>query len=226
MFSTLLESKAKTQRSVGGTFVSLVAHATIIVLAIQATLHAGERTNVVETPVQYTEVKHDEPTPPKPPITQVEPPKGSERIVVIDVIPDFLPPIDLMRKPTNENDWLGKPGPVGRDDGPVAAPLPGNTVFAESQVEKPAMPLPGSPTPRYPEILKAAGVEGEVAVSFVVDTLGRAEPGSIKILNSTNELFGASVKTALPLMRFLPAETNGRKVRQLVQQPFKFTIIR
>jgi protein TonB len=226
MFSTLLESKAKTQRSIGGSFVSLVAHATIIGLAIQATLHAGQRTKVVNASVQFTEVKPDQPAPPKPAVMQVAPPKGFQTLTAPLNIPDVLPEIDLTRPPTNPLDWSGKGAPAGRDSGLIIAPPSGNHVYAESQVEKPVMPLPGSPAPRYPDILKAAGVEGEVAVSFVVDTLGRAEPGSITILNSTNELFGASVKSALPLMRFLPAETNGRKVRQLVQQPFKFTIIR
>jgi protein TonB len=75
-------------------------------------------------------------------------------------------------------------------------------------------------------VLKAAGVEGEAAVSFVVDTTGRAEPSSIQILNATNDLFGAAVRTALPNMRFLPAEIGGKKVRQKVLQPFVFTIVR
>jgi protein TonB len=157
---------------------------------------------------------------------RVEPPNGFRTLTAPLNIPDVLPEIDLTRKPTSEPDWSGKGVEGGRDSGPVVAVPAGNTVYAESQVEKPVMPLQGSPTPHYPEILKSAGVEGEVAVSFIVDTLGRAEPGSITILNSTHELFAAAVKTALPLMRFLPAETNGRKVRQLVQQPFKFTILR
>ena len=59
---------------------------------------------------------------------------------------------------------------------------------------------------------------------FVVDTTGRAQPGSFKVLKSTHELFTLAVKNALPQMRFLPAEIGGRKVKQLVQQPFAFAI--
>lgn len=65
-----------------------------------------------------------------------------------------------------------------------------------------------------------------MVVSFVVDTTGRAEASSIQILRTTNDLFGAAVRTALPNMRFLPAEAGGKKVRQKVQQPFVFTIIK
>jgi protein TonB len=83
---------------------------------------------------------------------------------------------------------------------------------------------PGSPTPRYPDILKQAGVEGEVLAQFVVDTSGRAEINTFKVLKTTHELFTVAVRSALPTMRFFPAEVGGRKVKQLVQQPFSFTI--
>jgi TonB family protein len=97
-----------------------------------------------------------------------------------------------------------------------------NQTYFEYQVEKPVMTVPGSPSPRYPDILKSAGVEGEVVVTFVVDTTGRADVSSLKIIRATHELFAAAVRTALPAMRFLPAEVGGKKVRQLVQEPFTF----
>jgi hypothetical protein len=34
------------------------------------------------------------------------------------------------------------------------------------------------------------------------------------------------VKNALPRMRFIPAETSRGRVRQLVQQPFSFAILK
>jgi len=40
------------------------------------------------------------------------------------------------------------------------------------------------------------------------------------------DLFTNSVKQALSGMRFYPAEIGGRKVKQLVQQPFNFTLTR
>ena len=86
--------------------------------------------------------------------------------------------------------------------------------------------LANSAAPRYPEVLKAAGVEGEVVATFVVDTTGRADGSSFRILKSPNELFGAAVRTALPNMRFLPAEVAGKKVKQQVQQAFVFAIVK
>lgn len=225
MFSNLLESKPKAQRSLGGTLVSMVAHAGTIVLAIQATLHAGERKDDPATKVQYAEVKDDAPKPPKVQQVQIaQPPKGFQTLTAPVNIPDVLPEIDFTRRPTNPDEWKGIGAPGGRDSGVVAAPHADNHVFIESEVEKPVMSVPGSPAPRYPELLKAAGVEGEVVAAFVVDTLGHADPSSLKFRKSTNELFAAAVRTALPSMRFLPAEVGGRKVRQQVMQQFVFAI--
>jgi len=94
--------------------------------------------------------------------------------------------------------------------------------YFDFQVEKPVAPIPGSGSPRYPQVLLSAGVEGQVLGQFVVDTLGRVELGSFKVIRSDHDLFTAAVRSALPAMRFLPAEVGGRKVRQVVQQPFVF----
>jgi len=94
--------------------------------------------------------------------------------------------------------------------------------YFEFQVEKPAQLAAGSPNPKYPSELKAANVSGVVLAQFVVDTLGRAEVSTFKVLKSDHELFTEAVKNTLPDLRFIPAEVGGRKVKQLVQQPFSF----
>ena len=99
----------------------------------------------------------------------------------------------------------------------------GQTYF-EFQVEQPVRIAVNSAAPRYPSILRQAAVEGEVLAAFIVDTTGLADEGSFKVLKTTHELFAASVRNALPNMRFTPAMVRGRKVRQLVQEPFVFAL--
>jgi protein TonB len=99
-----------------------------------------------------------------------------------------------------------------------------NQTFFDFQVEKPVAPVPGTGNPRYPDILRSSSIEGEVLAQFVVDTTGRVEVSSFKVIRTSHELFSASVRQALPNMRFLPAEVGGRKVKQLVQQPFVFAL--
>jgi hypothetical protein len=95
--------------------------------------------------------------------------------------------------------------------------------FFEFQVENPAAPVGGT-SPRYPDALRAAGVAGEVVAMFVVDATGLADTASLKILRATRPEFAEAVKTALPGMRFRPAQVGDRAVRQLLQQEFKFAI--
>ncbi len=102
--------------------------------------------------------------------------------------------------------------------------VPEQRALLEIQVEKPVRPLPGSRGPLYPKELREANVEGSVLASFVVDTAGRVELGSFRALRSTHYEFLIAVREAVRTMRFLPAEVGGRKVRQLVQQPFDFRI--
>lgn len=100
----------------------------------------------------------------------------------------------------------------------------GEQTYFEFQVEKPVRQAPGSAAPRYPPDLKGAGVEGEVLAQFVVDTLGTPVLTTFRVLKSSHGEFTESIKAALPGMKFVPAELRGRKVRQLVQQPFVFAI--
>jgi TonB family protein len=123
---------------------------------------------------------------------------------------------------------------------PRSSPVPNSNPLAELQdsarardaiklrppfvVERLATPLPGAPTPTYPDSLKKAEVEGSVLASFEVDTLGTVDVATIKILQSTHPLFAIAVLEVLPRIQFSPPELNGIKVRRLVQYPFAFKI--
>ena len=61
---------------------------------------------------------------------------------------------------------------------------------------------------------------------FVVSEAGRVEPATVRFTASDNPLFEVAVRNALDGMRFVPAEVGGKKVRQLVQMPFVFTLTR
>ncbi|MBI2795165.1 MAG: TonB family protein [Gemmatimonadetes bacterium] len=232
MFNNLLETRKKKERSLGGSIASIVLHAVIVSGAVYATLNAGQSDDrakvedvkfVDNTPKEEPKPK-DEP-PPEKVVTAITPPKGFQVLTAPVEIPDVIPDVDLTKKATDESDFTGKgvAGGTGKGVG-NGPPIDSNQPFFEFQVEKPVVPAPGSPTPRYPEILRSAGVEGEVLAQFVVDTSGRVEMSSFKVLKSTHDMFTSSVRNALPNMRFIPAEVGGRHVKQLVQQPYVFNI--
>jgi periplasmic protein TonB len=237
MFNNLLESKPKKEKRGGGTMASIVLHSVLVGLAVYATANAAiqnekprqEKIDFVETPKDEPPPPKDEPPPPPPPdiVVAPPPPKGFQVLTAPVEIPDVIPDIDLSKKVTDENDFSGKgvAGGVAKGvEGGKAPVVQSDQPYFEFQVEKPVVPAPGSASPRYPDMLRQAGVEGEVLAQFVVDTTGRAEANSLKILKSSHDLFIQSVRNALPQMKFIPAEVGGRKVKQLVQQPFTFSI--
>lgn len=82
-----------------------------------------------------------------------------------------------------------------------------------------------TPPVPYPDSLRHAGVQGQVIVQLVIDTLGLPEPQSIRVMSSPNPAFAASAVATAQGMVFKPAEVNGQKVRVLVQIPVNFTLV-
>ena len=118
-----------------------------------------------------------------------------------------------------------------QSDNPVA-PTPASQTKAvnamqtyfEFQVEKTAHPDSGTPAPRYPDMLRSAGGEGDVLAQFVVGTDGRVDMSTFKVLKTSHDLFTASVRASLAQMHWVPANVGGHAVKQLVQMPFEFRL--
>ena len=115
---------------------------------------------------------------------------------------------------------------LGSGGGPAAGGRTGYPHYGEPWVtlDRAAVALPGNPRPRYPEMLRAARIEGRVVIDCVVDTSGKIEPSSVGLIESDHAYFTAAVHDVLPRLRFAPAEAGGRRVRQLVRIPFEFRL--
>lgn len=236
MFNQLIESKPKKQKMAGGTLFSVVFHSVVIGLGVVATAKAGiDDDSKKQEKIQFVEMKKTEPPKPKEPpppppkdvVMKAPPPKGFQVLRAPVDIPVKIPEIDLSKKVTDEADFSGKGVKGGIAKGVEGGtPRLSNEPYFEFQVEKPVVQVPGSGPPRYPEVLRSSGVEGEVQAQFVVNEDGRADVSTFKILKASNDLFGTAVRNALPNMRFYAAEVGGKKVKQLVQQTFQFKLDR
>ena len=236
MFNELIESKPKKERSPGAAAFSVFLHTVLIVGAVYATTQADEIVGAVkEEKVEFMEeVKPKEEPPPEPekapPPPDIAaappPPKGFQVLTAPIDIPDVIPDIDLTKSITNEADFsgVGVQGGVAKGVEGGTGPVITDAPLYEFQVEKPAMHLANTGSPTYPSLLQSTRVQGRVTATFVVDTSGRAEPSTFKVLESDHELFSQAVKSALPRMRFMPAEVGGRKVKMWVQQAFEFNL--
>ena len=100
-------------------------------------------------------------------------------------IPDKIPDVDLSKAVTDEKDFSGKGVAGGKANGVVGGvPQNSDQPYFEFQVEKPALPREGNPNPKYPSMLESSRVEGEVLAQFVVDTSGKADMSTFKVLSS------------------------------------------
>jgi TonB family protein len=99
-----------------------------------------------------------------------------------------------------------------------------DTAFSVLEVDEEVERHEWSAAPLYPPELLAQGVEGVVFAIFVVDTTGLVDSTSVRVLSSPHPEFTTSVQGALGQMHFKPAVRGGEKVRQLVEQHFRFRI--
>jgi TonB family protein len=81
-----------------------------------------------------------------------------------------------------------------------------------------------SPPLAYPDSLMRAQVEGSVVLQARVDTGGRVEPRSIRVLRSTNPGFEAPAIDMLVGTRFRPAYEDGSPTVAVVEVPVKFEL--
>lgn len=228
MLETLLESKSRTSRSAGGAVVSVTAHTLLIAGALYATAQARLEPARSPQAVRPIFVPLPKPAVPNAPANAPHSVQSNRhRLVFVEPNLDIrIPSVDMSDVISRPSDFgprtIAPTSPSGGESGAVST---GGT-FRADQVERQVALMPGSLPPRYPEALRSSGVEGQVVAVFVVNELGRAEADSIRFARSDNRLFKEAVKESLRRMRFVPAEIGGRKVRQLVQMPFVFTLAR
>ncbi len=121
-----------------------------------------------------------------------------------------------------------EPGDTGKDSttAPAEEASEGtDSVFTIVEVDSAAARIPESAAPQYPQVLLEKRLEGQAIVQFVVDTNGRADTASFKVMLASHDAFAQSVRAALPEMRFTTARIGRLKVRQLVELPFNFRLI-
>jgi TonB family protein len=97
-----------------------------------------------------------------------------------------------------------------------------SSAFFTFELDKLARLAPGNPQPQYPASLLSSRTAGNVIVSIVVDTTGRADMTTFNVLESSHQLFSDAVREVLQSYRFIPAELGSRKVKSHVNLPFRF----
>ena len=226
----LLESGKVRSRSFLQTVASAVLHVGVIAGAVYATAGAapGIRGTIRDTAIVFLQPpppRAPEPPPPSHAVISDTPvPRGFQVVPPVLDIPTSIPPVNLNdRFDARDYTGVGKPG--GRHDGIVTADSASthSETYLAAEVDE-AVVAVLIPAPRYPAALRAAAIEGEILAQYVVDTTGRIQPGSWKVLRASHDGFREAAREAVEAGRFKPARIAGRPVRQLVQQSIRFTI--
>lgn len=152
--------------------------------------------------------------------------RGFQVLVAPNDVPASLPSIDATQPTVIPEDFSAKGVAGGLSSGIGVVPLeptigPNEPIDGRAADEPPYM-LPGQMGPAYPAPLRDDRPDGLVVVRFVIDTLGRVESPSLKVIEATHPLFADAVKASLNRLRFLPAEFSGKRVRVSMEQRFEF----
>lgn len=232
MFDNLIESKPKKKKSIGESIISLGLHTVLILAAVKATAGAAEQLQTVLRDTTMVFLEPPKTTPPPPPPDQPvvvaanPPPQGFQTVVPPAEIPTEIPPVDLNQK-FDPRDFTGKGVEGGVATGVVGGTGPVPTVSGEVFLAAEVDDVPQAisvPQPRYPEVLRQAGITGQVQMQYVVDTTGHVEPNSFKVMKSTHKAFEEPAREAILKGVFKPGRARGQPVRVLVQQAMSFKI--
>ena len=224
----LVESAADPTRRRWPMVISTAIHAALISGAVAATLvPKAERQRDADVPVVTLAML----PPPAPTLASDaagrRPAKGFQVLAAPREVPHTIDAATLPATRLRSEDFSGRGILGGLADGIVASRVAsagtsiGDAIDA-SLADQPPYLLPDQIGPSYPEELRADAPDGLVVVRFIVDTLGRAETPSLRVLQSTDPLFALSVQTALERLRYAPARFGGRRIRVRVEQRFEF----
>ena len=223
MHLTLLESDGSFLRSAECASLSILAHAGLVWLAVAATV--GGRA----LPADEREARAFFMLPPD----RVQKPLGQLELIRWEAIGGAL---DGGTWLTGSADGLvgqaagsgtARPGARSHARGDLPFESPNrlmDTTFTVFEVDAMVERYEWAAAPVYPADLAEAGVEGLVRATYVVDATGRVDTTTIRIISSDHPRFTTSVQAALGEMRFRPAQRRGQRVRQLVEQQFRFQI--
>jgi protein TonB len=242
MFDVLVASAAHREVRAGSVTTSMITHALLIMLAVTVTQSAlGNPPVTAADPAMLLFVPKPPPPPepevkPEPPamapVVAEPPPKGFQTVVAPRDIPDVIPPVDLTQRPLDPRDFTGRgvegglasgivggTGTVDPEGGPDLSAIYEATT-RDDRFEQAIVVF--QPVPKYPTALAAAGIEGKVAVEFVIDTAGKVEGRSIRVLQSSHQAFEAAAREAMATAIFRPAHLSNHPVRQLTRQSIRF----
>jgi len=225
MLERLSASRTPGRLEPGRVLLAVALHGAVIFGAIKATApHAGPPTSrearIVDMFLPAPEPER-EPAPASAEPEVAAAPQLEELIAPPADVPVTIPPIKQGPALDLSRFRSFAPGPTAM---PAATPGIESRIIAAGEADDPASVV-FQPSPRYPPVLQAAGLEGKVLLEFVIDTAGHPEPASLRVIERTREGFDAAALETIQRSLFRPARVRGAVVRQRTLQWVVFRIV-
>jgi outer membrane biosynthesis protein TonB len=202
-----------------GGLLALVVHTAVIAGAINAAVSArrtGTARALDTAVVAIAPLEAQDETSP-PPLDV--PLKGFQAVTVPALIPVTIPSVNLQER-FDPKDFTG----VGVENGTVTGvALAPDQVCDPSVLDDPPILL-SSPPLDYPPVLRQAGIAARVVVLAVIDTTGRAEPASVRVIQGAHPAFDQPSKLWMLNALFRPGRAGGRRVRVRINRALDYTI--
>ena len=96
------------------------------------------------------------------------------------------------------------------------------TGFLETHTACASAAYPDNPPPAYPKDMLDSRRDGWAVAKFVVDTAGRVDTATIKMLDWTDDAIPPVIVDALRAWRFVPAEIDGARMPDVVERRMEF----
>ncbi len=226
MLERLSASRVPGRLEPGRVLLAAALHGAVIFGAIKATAPHAAPTGRREVRLADIVLAPSEPER-EPAPASAEPeviaaaPQLEELIAPPSDVPITIPPIKQGPALDLSRFRSVAPGPTAV---PAATPGVAARIIAAGEADDPASVL-YQPSPRYPPVLQAAGLEGKVLLEFVIDTAGHPEPASLRVIERTRDGFDAAALETIQRSLFRPARVRGGLVRQRTLQWVVFRIV-
>lgn len=208
-----------TKRLAGNGGGSLLIHIAVITGAIYATQSGRPAGTPARFDTAFVVIVLPEPQYALPP-TRTAPMKDLQTVTVPAVIPTAMPPIHLQQHLDPEN-FVGA---SREDQTPTGVTPVADLAYDPNVVDDP--PILIWPAPLFTALLPQAGRTSRVVVQAVIDTAGRAEPASVRVIQSADTAFDQDAQQWMLEALWRPARVAGHPVRLRVNRAIDYTSTR
>ena len=201
--------------------VSVLIHVAVITVAMYATQSVGRAgtTAALDRAVVVIALPEPQDASPPPRVLDVLL-KDLQTVTVPAVIPAGIPPVSLQEH-FYPRDFAIARSETGSATGvtPVA-----DQAYDPNLVDDPPILL--SSPPLLPALLPQAGPTSRVVVQALIDTAGRADPTSVRVIQSADSAFEHNARQWMLRTLWRPARVAGRPVRLWVYRAIDYPVIR